>query len=352
VTGALVAGILLAVCSAIFNNTGMVIEKLAIRRMPVLHARKSVEMLKTLFRAPLWFGGFLLLAAGLATQVFALTLAPISLVQAVSACGIVLLLVLSHFFLGDRLGRVEYIGMGCVFLALLLLGLSVDPRADHARANTSLSGLLLVGLPAICVSFVLFILAERVHGSSVDRARLRAPLFGLASGLLYGVAALGVKAVSSIIERHGLASGLGSVLSSPALYVVGVASGLGFLVFQTALQRCVASILVPVNNVTGSAYFIVVGTILFHEQLPTSWLPLCFRIGSFVAIVAGLCALSLGKDVPDALALRGAPHEAPDEEGATHSDPAERKDPADDATLAVSPLPEAPRTVTLPAPGA
>jgi drug/metabolite transporter (DMT)-like permease len=274
--------------------------------MPAIHARRIAEMLKTLFKAPLWLLGFVLLAAGLCTQVFALTLAPISIVQSVSACGIVLLLALSHFWLGDRLGRSEYLGMIFIGVSLVLLGLSVQPHADHANSGASFGTLLLAGGPALIVSLVFFLLAEHVHGSSPERGRLRAPLFGLSSGLLYGVAALGVKAVSSIIERHGLAGGVSFVLSSPALYVVVAASAVGFLVFQTALQRCPASILVPVNNVTGSTFFIVVGTMVFHEQLPSAALPLTCRLAAFACIVIGLCALSLGRDVPDALATRGS----------------------------------------------
>jgi drug/metabolite transporter (DMT)-like permease len=308
-TAVLLAGISLAVCSAVFNNTGMVFEKLAIRKMPVLHARRTGEMLRTLFKAPLWLVGFVLLAAGLCTQVFALTLAPISIVQSVSACGIVLLLMLSHFLLGDRLGRSEYVGMVFIGLSLVLLGLSVQAHADHAHSGASFGTLVVAGGPALVVSLCFFLLAEHVHGSSPERARLRAPLFGLSSGLLYGVAALGVKAVSSIIEQHGLVGGLGRVITSPALYVVVVASAVGFLVFQTALQRCPASILVPVNNVTGSAFFIAIGTMVFHEQLPTAAWPLAFRLAAFACIVVGLCALSMGQDVPDALATRGAEHD-------------------------------------------
>ena len=38
------AGIALAVCSAVSNNSGMVVEKYAIRRLPELHARRALEM--------------------------------------------------------------------------------------------------------------------------------------------------------------------------------------------------------------------------------------------------------------------------------------------------------------------
>ena len=42
------------------------------------------------------------------------------------------------------------------------------------------------------------------------------------------------------------------------------------LLFQVALQAGRASIVVPVSGITGSVYFIITGTWLFHEHLPAS----------------------------------------------------------------------------------
>lgn len=293
----LATGVALTVLSAFVYNIGIVMEKVAIQRLPPLHARRSVEMVRTLFAEPLWTLGFSCLALGLGCQVLALTLAPISIVQAASAVGIVLLLVLSHLVLGDRLGPVEYVGMGAVLVALLLLGLSVDPHADQVSRSGSLLALLAVSLPVAAGSLVLFAVADRIEGSSVRRRHLRAPIFGLASGLLYGVAALGVKSISTIVERRGLVGAIPHVFASAALYVLAVSTVLGFLMFQTALQRTAASVFVPVSNVTSSAFFVVVGTALFHEHLPNAAEPLAFRLSSFALIAAGLFALAIGKEV-------------------------------------------------------
>ncbi|MGH9172168.1 MAG: DMT family transporter [Acidimicrobiales bacterium] len=307
-TFALLAGMALAVLSTVFNNSGMVVEKLAIRRMPELHARRTVEMATTLFRAPLWILGFALLILGSGTQVLALTDAPISIVQAVAACGIVLLLVLSHFVLGDRLGRHEYAGMAMVLVALVLLGLSVDRHTDKVTTTGSFGALVAVAVPALLVSTGFFLAAERVQGASVRRARLRAPLFGVSSGLLYGVAGLGVKEVSTIVQQHGLIAGIPHIMTSPAVYIVVALSAVGFLMFQTALQRCAASILVPVNNVTGSAFFIVLGGYIFHEPLPDAAAPLVFRLLAFAMIIVGLVTLALGKEMVETRDFRIGEH--------------------------------------------
>jgi drug/metabolite transporter (DMT)-like permease len=290
-------GIALAVFSAALYNTGIVLEKLATTRMPAVHARRSLAMLRVLFRSPLWDLGCVLVVLGLATQVVALTLIPISLVQGVIASGIVLLIILSHRVLGDRLGRYEYLGIATIGAGLILFGLSVNSRADQASSSGSFSALLVGSVPGVAAGLLLFFAAERIRGTSLRRARMRTPLFATASGLIYGVASLALKAVSTIVERRGLVHSIPHILSSPALYMLVVAIPLGFLLFQTALPRTVASILVPINNVISSAYFIVVGGVVFHEHLPSEVAPLIFRLMGFAAIVAGLGALAMGGEI-------------------------------------------------------
>ena len=293
----LTSGILLAALSVTMYSTGMVLEKLATRRLPSIHARRGLQMVATLARDPLWLLGFVLLVLGLGTQVLALTLAPISIVQAVAACGIALFLVLSHFVLGERLSKFEYAGIVAILFSLVLLGLSVDPSDDVVAGSTSLLTIFGVAIPAVMVGVFLFLLTDRLNLSKARNSHLRAPLFGLSSGLLYGVAALGVKEVSTIVKQHGLVDGIPRVLESPAFYLFLASTVLGFLVFQTALQRTTASVFVPVNNVTSSCYFIIAGTVLFHEHLPRTAGPLVLRLGAFAMILLGLMILAVSRSV-------------------------------------------------------
>ncbi|HXN61469.1 MAG TPA: DMT family transporter [Acidimicrobiales bacterium] len=288
-------GIVFAVLSVTVYASGMVLEKAATRRLPPVHARQGVHMIRVLSRDPLWLTGFALLLLGLGFQVLALTSAPISIVQTVAACGIALFLVLSHFVLGDRLTKIEYLGIATMLVALLLLGLSVDANDELVIRSTSLAAILAVGIPALAVGVSLFLVTDQLKGNSGLASRFRAPLFGLSSGLLYGVAALGVKEVSTIVKRYGLTAGTGHILISPGFYLFVVSTALGFLVFQTALQRTTASVFVPVNNATSSGYFIVAGTLLFHEHLPNGGTHLAFRLGAFASILAGLLILAIGK---------------------------------------------------------
>src|SRR5258708_31134199 len=64
------------------------------------------------------------------------------------------------------------------------------------------------------------------------------------------------------------------------------------LIFQTGLQRCRASIVGPVSNITGSVYFIVIGTWLFGERLPADPAKLALRLGGIILASAVVVLLS------------------------------------------------------------
>ena len=62
-----------------------------------------------------------------------------------------------------------------------------------------------------------------------------------------------------------------AILSSPYPYLTVACSAVALLIFQTGLQRCRVSIVGPVSNITGSIFFMIAGTWLFRERLPTDF---------------------------------------------------------------------------------
>ncbi len=124
---------------------------------------------------------------------------------------------------------------------------------------------------------------------------MRGPLFGLASGLMYGVAALATKAVSAIVEKRGIWESIPHVLASPYLYALVATSAFGLLLFQTALQRCPASVVVPVSNVVSSVYVVAVGTVIFGEHLPSAAWKLALRVVGFAAVFVSVLLLANAK---------------------------------------------------------
>jgi drug/metabolite transporter (DMT)-like permease len=284
----LAAGVGLTVISTVLYNVGFVVEKRALGSLPEVHARRVGHLIRSLVSSPLWLGGFVLLLVGLALQVAALSLVSISVVQPIFVSGIVILLVLSHVSLGERLGRTEWVIVSLIGASLLAISLSLDAGSDKAGSHGDFALLAAAAVPTVAVALWLFFTADRAQPGVGWLGRIRAPLYGLAAGLLYGVAALAAKAVSAQIENDGLIHSIPHIVSSPFLYALGVTSATGLLLFQTALQRCPASVIVPMSNVISSTYVVVVGSAIFGEHLPTAGWKLALRVIGFVGVLASV----------------------------------------------------------------
>jgi drug/metabolite transporter (DMT)-like permease len=312
------SGIAIAALSAVLTGTGTVVEKIALERLPDIHARRLWAMIRTLCTSSRWLWGCGLLLGGLVCQGLALSLAPISVAQPIFASGIVLLLVLSHFVLHDSLRPVEWLALALIVAAIVMLGLSVDSRVDRAGGPANLVYLLLAAIPTAAVGLAAFEVADRARSSGLRLRQLRAPLFGLAAGLMYGVAGLCLKSAATFVQRWGLLGSVPHLLASPEVYLLAVSMAAGLVLFQTGLQRCSAAVVSPVNIVTSTAYVIAVGTVLFHEHLPTAAGPLGLRIAGFAGVVAGLVTLAaagekedLARAVTEGQALAAAGEVAP-----------------------------------------
>jgi drug/metabolite transporter (DMT)-like permease len=287
----------LAVVVALLATTayhlGLIVEKRALRELPAIDARHALRLLRILLSAPAWLAGFALMACGFGLQVVALTLAPVSVVQPVLGSGVVVLLVLSRVVLRERLGRTE---LACVLaMAGSIVVIAISAVGSAGRVGHQASGVWIaaVAIPACLLSLGLGASALRPGAGGKHRVPAIGVAYGVASGLLYGVATLAIKAMSGILARH--ASGLDLIISvagSPYPYITVACSAAGLLIFQTGLQRCRVSIIAPVSNITGSVFFMVAGSWLFGERLPAEFGLLALRLAGIVVACAVVVILS------------------------------------------------------------
>jgi len=287
------AGISLALLAATAYNVGLIQEKRALGRMPALDVRRLPHLIASLLAEPAWLAGFALMLFGLACQIIVLTFEPVSVVQPVLASGVVLVLVLSRLVLRERLKGGETWCVAAIAVAVVLLAMSATGAKDSHYASPGWMAAVMVPSAIAGLAFAVGALRKRRRGTT-----LAGVWAGVGTGLLYGVAALAIKALSGILVGHQTLAGIAiGVLSSPYLYVLGGSLAVAMLLFQAALQAGRASIVVPVSNVTGSVYFIIAGTWLFHEHLPTSPGKLVLRLTGIALAV--LVLVVLGRQAPD-----------------------------------------------------
>jgi drug/metabolite transporter (DMT)-like permease len=302
------AGIALALLAATAYNVGLIQEKRALGRMPALDLRRVPRVVASLLADPAWLAGFALMLVGLACQIVVLTFEPVSVVQPVLASGVALVLVLSRLVLRERLGAVEYWCVGAMAVSVILLAASAGGAGGGAGHHASPAWMAAVMIPSVVIG--LLVAASPLRGRSRShRAPAAGVCFGIGTGLLYGVAALAIKGLSGIlVGHHGAVRILAGIVSSPYLYVLAGCSAVAMLLFQVALQSCRASIVVPVSNVAGSVYFVIAGTWLFHEHLPTSPAKLGLRLAAIVT--AGLVLVTLSRQASDPVADEAGPEPA------------------------------------------
>jgi drug/metabolite transporter (DMT)-like permease len=288
-------GITVAALATTSYNVGLILEKRALRRLPPIDARQAVALLRTVLLDPAWMIGFALMTCGLGFQVVALTLAPVSVVQPVIGSGVVILVALSAVVLRERLGRLE---LGCVLAVVVaIVAIALSTTGSAGEVGRHASGLLIaaVAIPTCVVALAVGTAALRTSAHGKHRAPAIGVSYGLASGLLYGVATLALKALSGEIFHHyGRVAGLMlAAATSPYPYLTVACSAVALLIFQTGLQRCRVSIVGPASNITGSVFFLVAGTWLFGERLPATPAGLALRVGGI--LVAGIAVTVLSR---------------------------------------------------------
>jgi drug/metabolite transporter (DMT)-like permease len=293
------AGIALALLATTAYNVGLILEKRALGRMPTLDIRRVPRLVVSLLTSRAWLAGFALMLAGLACQTIVLTFEPVSVVQPVLASGVVLVLVLSRLVLRERLRGNEVWCVTAIAVAVVLLALSASGAEESHYANPRWMAAVII--PSIVVGLVVAVGSLRTRGRGTPVSGVWA---GVGTGLLYGVAALAIKALSGILVRHQTVAALAvSLISSPYLYVLGGCLAVAMLLFQAALQAGRASIVIPVSAVTGSTYFIITGTWLFHEHLPADPGKLALRLAGIA--LAALVVITLSRQVPEPVAGPG-----------------------------------------------
>lgn len=286
-------GVAAALSANVLYSGGFVLEKRALANLPEVSVRRPVRLLGLVVSSPLWIAGALALASGFAAQLAVYRTLPIAAAQGIFVSGLVLLVLLSSRLLGEETSGRERYALGAILLALLMVVLSLRDSgagADTVGQDAPTSLILLVCVPALASGVWLYVCAERNA-----RRRHRRPTtgiaYGVAVGLLYGVSSLAIKGVSSHLASGGIGSAVVGLLGSPYPYLLVFTGVFGLVMSQAALQRCRASLIVPVCTTVSCVFTAVLGTLSFGEQLPDEPVRLALRVTGTVLAVAVLLAM-------------------------------------------------------------
>lgn len=287
-------GILLALACALATNIGFLYKWRGACAAPPVDIRRPLWTAGRLFGTPLFALGMAIATGAWLFHVAAMSLAPLSMVQAVLAGGMVLLAVLAERLFGLRIGRRQWVGLALTAAGLILLGVTL-PAVHGADSRFSLPGMISFEA-ALIAGGTLLIMGPRMGAPRQHHGYM----LGAAAGILFGVSDIAIKALSGIIGMHGVGG-----LLSPWLLVCAVASVAAFYASAKGLQDGDA---VPVIAVTGTAANvsgIVGGILVFGDPLSGNpvWLVVeCLAFG-LVLLAAWLMPAPVRAAGPAAVAV-------------------------------------------------
>jgi drug/metabolite transporter (DMT)-like permease len=242
----MIGGIAVALAAACCYELAYVVQALETRQAGG-GERIEATLLGRLLRRPRWVAGTALSGVGALLQIWALTLAPLTVVQPTLALGLVLLLVLSATVLHEPVGRRERVGVAMIVLGVAVVALAAAPEVGEA--GDPLAVALLVALLAVPT-----LLPFALRGLADARLRVLAAAAGDA------LAAIGLKLVAD-------ATG-GGMWPLAVVYAAGAAlAGLLALTAEmSALQRVAATRVAPVVLAGQVLVPALAGPIAFGEQ--------------------------------------------------------------------------------------
>jgi multidrug transporter EmrE-like cation transporter len=276
VSVAVALGLVCALLSAFGTNLAFLFKHRGAIAAPDVDIRHPLRSAVDLFRSKWWSIGWGVAAVAFALHVAALTLAPLSIGQAVLAGGLVFLAVLAERFFGFELGRRQWIGIGLVAVSLTLLTLTSGGGGGGAHADYSLAGMIIFEGIAVGLGLVL------VFSHLIERIRAQpGVLLGIAAGLGFGISDVAIKALSGDLDSGPIG------LLSPWSVIIVTAPVFSFFASARSLQIGDGVAVIAVTSVAANLCTIVAGLAVFGDRLGHDALVIGVRLAAFALILLG-----------------------------------------------------------------
>jgi drug/metabolite transporter (DMT)-like permease len=270
-----ILGLLLAVASALGTNVAFLFKHRGAVLAPPIRIRHPLHTAADLFRSR-WFAiGWIVAIFAWGLHVGALSLAPLSIVQAVLSGGLVFLAVIAERFFGFRLGRRQWIGVIITATGLAVIGLT-GAGADHPQ-RASLAALIAVECAIFALGAALVRISTRRH--VLDRAE--GLLLGAAAGALFGVSDVAIKYLTK--APPGPLAGFLSPWTLTAL----IAGVIAFYASARSLQIGEGVEVIALTSVAANLAAILGGILVFHDPIGSGPLAISARFLAFCLVVAG-----------------------------------------------------------------
>jgi drug/metabolite transporter (DMT)-like permease len=269
----MIFGLTLALASALGTNLSFLLKQRGAVVAAAIEVRHPLHSAAELFRSR-WFAvGWVVALVAWVLHVGALSLAPLSTVQAILSGGLVFLAVLAERYFGFRLRGRQWAGVTVTAAGLAVIGLTTTATGpEHA----SLAALIAIEATILAVGLFLVRLSTSRHIAD----RPEALLLAAAAGGLFGVSDVAVKYLT---HAHGPVFGLLSPWTLTAL----VSFVISFYASARSLQLGSAVEVIAITSVLANLVAIVGGILVFGEPVGSGPVSIVGRLLAFGLVVFG-----------------------------------------------------------------
>jgi drug/metabolite transporter (DMT)-like permease len=272
----LILGLAMAALSALVTNVGFLLRHRGAVAAPDVDVRHPLRSAVGLFRQKWWTIGYLVAALAYVLHVGALSLAALSLVQAVLAGGLVILGVLGERFFGFKLGKRQWIGVSLTAVGLAFLALTGEAKSGQESAEFSAPAMIAFESSLVGIGTALLLSCR------AERAREQVGvMLAVTAGLLFTVTHVAVKALSGTVDR-----GIADVLLSPYLLIAVAGAVVAFFASARSLQIGPALPVIAVTSIASNASAIPAGVVVFGDPLGSDAMTVAIRSAAFLLVVA------------------------------------------------------------------
>jgi drug/metabolite transporter (DMT)-like permease len=265
-------GILLAIFCAFATNVGFLLKHRGACAAPDVSLKHPVASAIGLFRSK-WFALGMLVALGAwVFHVAALAMAPLSVVQAVIAGGLVFLTVLAERYFGCSVGTRQWAGVGLTALGLVLLAVTLPHSGGHSSYSTA--GMIAFESALLALGTFL------VLSKKLDSHEHHGVMLGTAAGILFGVSDVAIKAITTSMGTGG-----GIAVLSPWVLTCVAASVIAFYASARGLQKGEAVPVITLTSAAANVTAISGGILVFGDPMPGDPIGIFLQSFAFVLVI-------------------------------------------------------------------
>ncbi|KAK9099389.1 hypothetical protein Syun_026434 [Stephania yunnanensis] len=227
-----------------------------------------------------WIAGFLMDIFGALLMLRALSLAPVSIIQPISGCGLAILCVFSHFYLKEVMNGIDWVGI--ILAGTGTIGVGIGGEEQKASAISAFR------LPwMVFIVFILFVDFDVCVGFKLTRITLLLSL----NGEYYCRMASVVSKVGFVLIEQGFSK----MFAPLCISISACCSATGFIYQTRGLKHGRAVIVSTCAAVASILTGVLAGMLALGEQLPTAHTARLWLFLGWLFIISGVIILVTSK---------------------------------------------------------